>query len=124
LVVDEEFYSVVDKVKEYAEKNRLNHSKMHLMMKGVLRPPGYNPDYVCHINFGYRVCYTLEEHPCGWCRHISISVDKKDRTPNPAAVLTIMKAFGFTQESFKECKKVWLEDVNPAAVNVLALENP
>src|SRR5262245_43532071 len=52
------------------------------------RKPGFErpPSEHILIPVGYRVAVSVEEQPFGLARHISISVEKRGKTPNPAAV--------------------------------------
>ena len=69
-----------------------------------------------HIHDGYRVIYSIEEHPIGLCTHISISVESKTKYPHEMAVETILKAFEIPP--IKENLAVWL-DKEWKAVNLL-----
>ena len=72
------------------------------------------------IPVGFRAVYSIEEHPIGWCRHLSVSVSTKNRVPSVPAVEMIMHEFGF-KGTITEQLNVWLEDTEPKAANVLAL---
>lgn len=68
---------------------------------------------------GYSVTYSLERQPPGILRHISIAVEKINKTPNPAAVDMILQAFGM--QPFAASLSVWVEDLDGGfkAVNVV-----
>lgn len=62
------------------------------------------------IPFGYLVAFSIEErHPCGTCRHMSMSSAKKGRVPTPEAVWMIAEELGFNG-GLSACA-VWNEDL-------------
>ena len=99
----------IDNLVKYAEANRISFSEMKELMDGKKPPMGDNPDYICYLTNGYRVVYSIEEQPLGWCRHISISVDTPKKMPSIPAVETIMHEFGFTG-TIADCISVWVEN--------------
>lgn len=103
-----------------AEKNRISLAEMGEIIRGAKMAPGVDPRhekqwYISH--FDYRVFFTIEEQPCGWCRHVSVSVPTPGKNPNPFSVLMIMEALGFTG-GWDGADKVYLEDFMNA-VNVV-----
>lgn len=78
---------------------------------------------------GFQVTYTHERQPVGLCQHLSVSVDKRGKTPHPAAVDMILEAFGmkplnlgaFGRQVRPRHSAVWLEEFEPGmtAVNVV-----
>jgi hypothetical protein len=66
---------------------------------------------------GYRVVFSIEEQPIGWCRHLSVSVDKKGKYPTPQAVELIMQEFGMGND-IDNSLKVWMEKEGEA-INVV-----
>lgn len=74
--------------------------------------------------WNFYVTFSIEiGHPIGTCRHMSMSIDRAKRVPNPEAVWLIAKELGFTGESLRECDHCWMEDISAGgkAVNVLQL---
>lgn len=62
------------------------------------------------IPFGYLVTFSIETgHPCGICRHMSMSVDRAGRGPSAEAVWLIADRLGFVG-GLESCN-VWLEDL-------------
>lgn len=64
---------------------------------------GDRKGFSCTLPIGYRVVYSIEEHPNNKreikkVRHISISIDSPGKLPNPAAVETLIKEIGFKNE--------------------------
>jgi len=69
---------------------------------------------------GFFVTYSVEiGHPCGACRHLSMSVAAEDKLPHPEAVRTVAKAMGFTGNLPDWV--MWMEDLqgHGRAVNVV-----
>jgi hypothetical protein len=70
---------------------------------------------------GFLVTYSHDRHPdpYGVVRHISVSVDRANRVPHPAAVDMILEAFGM--QPIGESVSVWIEDVGKRekAINVV-----
>lgn len=78
---------------------------------GIKPPPGDDSRFVCTIPMGYRCVYTHEQQPMhGWCRHLSISIDRAGYGPGVDAVNEISKLFGF-KEGINSADKVWREDI-------------
>jgi len=96
LQITEEDTKEVKKVVQYAEHNKYNIEMIKEIMDGKREPAGLNSEHVKFFHVDYRVVYSIEEHPMGWCRHLSVSVSNKDRYPNPAAVQRIMEVYGIT----------------------------
>jgi|SRR5215831_14620768 len=70
------------------------------------------------IPLAFKVTFSIEvNHPCGTCRHMSMSVDRRGRTPSPEAVWMVAKELGFTGDHDMEKGPVfgnstyWLEDL-------------
>lgn len=124
LIIGKEATQDIARVKEYAELNPL---KLHTVIRSVGRPEtaiGNNENHVCLIRIGYKVVYSIEEQSDGNYRHLSVSVDKKGRTPSPQALEMLMKEFGFIgglKGDSSIYTKVWTEDFDGGhiAINVL-----
>lgn len=123
LILDEKARAKISKVKDYADENRFPRRRMQAVVDGEEEACGFNINHSCILEKGYRAVYSIEEHPAGWCHHLSISVEDKEKLPNVNAVEALMKEFGFVEESVNDCSKVWLEEVpnHPTAVNVVCL---
>jgi hypothetical protein len=55
-----------------------------------------DPGFSLSLPVGFCVTFTFEQHPVGWARHISVSVDNAahDKIPHPFGVQAIMTEFG------------------------------
>ena len=117
LQIDDDTRAEVAKVIAYAKEHRYDKHMIKLLISRDLKSAGDNPDYLVHIHDGYRVVYTLEEHPIGWCHHMSISIDRSKMYPHEAAVQMIMQLFGMDPK-FENCLAVWPEK-ETESVNII-----
>jgi hypothetical protein len=75
------------------------------------------------IPLSFDVTFTIElNHPCGTCRHMSMSSRDENRTPVPQAVWIVCEKLGFV--GGLEACAVWLEELErpdrrAKAVNVV-----
>jgi hypothetical protein len=75
------------------------------------------------LPIGYLAAISFELQRAGLCRHLSVSVGRPGKVPNPAAVKMIAIAFGFPH--FPPAPgHIWVEEFAPGheAVNVVQLE--
>jgi hypothetical protein len=114
LCLDERAIEKINSIKQYAEENFLTIEDML-----ALAPIGDNPNFSCSLDFGYRVAFSVEKQPSGWARHISISVDTKNKLPNPGAVQELLPYFGI-KKPLEECI-IYVEEITSefSAVNVI-----
>ena len=66
------------------------------------------------LPFGFLVTYSIEMHPIGLCRHMSMTSPVAGRMPTPEAVQWICSALGFTGVLFDGSQRdlsVWVEDL-------------
>ena len=112
--IDDDTRKEIKKVKAFAYKHKVDEANLRATMAGIVEPVGDDPDYVVHIHDGYRVVYSVEEQPIGDCHHISVSIDKKGKTPNPIAVEMILEEFGM--KKLEDSLEVWPEGI---AINII-----
>jgi hypothetical protein len=115
---------VKDKIKkliDFAEQNPVTLQTMMEIMDGVASPAGSFAKFRIDILIGYRVVFTVEEHPGGWMKHISISINDAEKLPGFPAIDMILEEFGMgTLQNALEQKLVYLEEtITPKAVNIL-----
>lgn len=96
------------------------------------RPPS---EHVA-IPYGYHLAVSFEQQPAGLCLHLSMSVETKDRLPNPAAIALMtdeclaVLGIGSIREVAPKGGHTWIEefaiDGKPGglAFNVLYLVDP
>ena len=78
-----------------------------------------NPATTVELPMGFKVVFTIEEHPMGWMRHMSMSSPKAGRAPIEPALAWVMGQLGYTLP-VSECI-TYPEDIgsNHVAINVL-----
>jgi len=102
----------------YATDNKLDFNIIQKIASNQLPPAGDNPLYSCELNDGFRIVFTIEQQPDkNWYRHISISVNDRNKLPHPAAVELILSEFKFIG-SIKDCH-CWIEKTIPTAINLI-----
>ena len=86
---------LLDELRQFAESHLLDaQALVALVSKGTAI--GDQPGRKVEIPFGYRVAFTVEQHPGGkWYRHISVSVETPGHIPHPVAVDQIADCVGF-----------------------------
>lgn len=115
LTIGEKEKQSIQKVIDFAKSSPV--SRKQLLKKSII--VGNIPEYVCKIPEGFRIVFSFENQPVGWCRHISISVPDKTKLPSQPAVEMIIKEFGFP-ERITDQDNVWVEtEVLPHAINVI-----
>jgi hypothetical protein len=119
----------IQAVIKYAEEHRFSKADLYAIMAGAIGCPGDDPYMACHLNNGLRMAFSYEEHPMGWCRHLSISDSNNPRkSVTPDIVEIVMKEFGFVG-TLHDTVKVWFEDAwlptigDVKAVNIIQPEN-
>ena len=64
----------------------------------------------CAIPAAFLVTFSIETgHPCGACRHMSMSSGRQGRSPTPDAVWMVAEELGFV--GGLEACQVWMEDL-------------
>lgn len=107
LILDQENKKVIQDLCKFADANKINLDRLTKIANGSNPPVGDLPGYRCTIEQGFRVVFSIEEHPCGWCRHMSVSVDG-GKMPSVPAVEELMKEFGF-RGTVMDCENVSIE---------------
>ena len=123
LLIDEATRKRIAEVIDFAGHNLYTEAEMLQLVSNQDKDkiPGNVDGYGCFIPTGFRCVFTIEKHPIGWCKHLSISVDTKDKLPAMEATVSIAKEFGLEVESMDDFDDSWLEELCPGltAVNVI-----
>lgn len=99
LLLDDDVQKKIKTLIEYADNHVVSYDKMvELQEKTELEEAiddaiGNNPNHSIELPMGHRVAYSIEVHPIGECRHISVSVDNKE--PDLDNLRLILDFFGF-----------------------------
>lgn len=89
------------------ENQKIPLHEMKRIVSGDATIVGDRPSHVFNFPLGYRLVYSIEEHPLRngsgtiWIRHMSMSIAVEGRAPNPIALEMIGKELGFPP--LKEC---------------------
>jgi len=132
IIIDNRVRENIFRVVEYAWKNIVpiaELSKSGELKEGMPAPAGDKKEHVVLIPQCFRVVFsienqgeeTIEEKPgLGMCRHLSMSINRPGRIPNPIAVDMVIEEFGFENPLYR-CV-VWVEGFGEKtfpAINVL-----
>ena len=118
LIINESVRAEIKRVKEYAEDHKYNIHHLHRVMKGRERPAGEDPGHCLTIPIGFRVVYSIEQHPVGWCHHWSVSAPDPGRAISKPGLRMILDDFEFVG---REPDYTHAEQIGPnhIALNVL-----
>lgn len=118
-IINEEITSKLKALAEHAEKNPFSLDDLLDIINGQAKMAGDYDEFTANLPFGYRLVYSVEEHPNGNFRHLSMSVDTDGKLPNDIIVRECMSMLGFKNQ-LENCF-VSLEDISPKrqAVNVM-----
>ena len=86
LKISERDQSAIVIAVRYAERNRLALGTTH-------RCFDYD-DFICRV-VDFEACFSIEERPEGWARHIAIRDAGRGNIPQPPVVDDLLRAFGF-----------------------------
>lgn len=121
LVIDKTATAGAAKVKAFGLMHRLSVHDVMRLLKGQGSIPGDDTQRVLNIVDGWRVVYTVEQHPGGWFHHISISIAPQNANkpfPNDHGVQEILNLFGLGL--LKNHTHGWVEDSTIGqAINLL-----
>lgn len=115
LILNDTAKSALKNLREFAEKNPIDKKEMVLIMNGKLAPVGDREGYSCQIPVGFRVVYSIEQHPKQLFKHASFSINTVGKMPNPVAVQELMTELGFK----RPLEKCLIQVEDGYAVNVL-----
>lgn len=128
LVIDEEVRSQIKACIELAQANPVDMPTLMERLKDPLKKEHHMAQMTrqtVKIPFAYMVTFSVERgHGIGECRHMSMSVQREGRIPNPVGVWMIAKEFGFWGE-LNECEAIWEEDLqgHGKAINIVQRVN-
>jgi hypothetical protein len=102
LIIDKAAREALQKLVVHAEANVFTMDDLLDLHNGQGPMAGDLDGYSCVLPVGFRVVFSIEDQVPGKVWHLSMSVDKDDRLPNPHAVEVVMKELGFKNE-LHEC---------------------
>ena len=118
LIIGERERAQIKKVLAHADVHRASIHDLIAIVKGNREPPGNDPAFTVHLPVGYKVVFTIEQQPIGWCRHLSVSVATAGCYPATEAVEALAEAFGFRHKLKDQQWSIGLEK-SVQAVNII-----
>lgn len=107
---------------EHARKNPTSLDDLKKIQQGGTAV-GDQDGFTVEIPFGFRVVYSIEQHPIGWCHHISISVDRIGSYPHEQAALEIIKLYGIDCE-YGHWNAFWVDEESQSVNFVMKIKEP
>lgn len=128
LLLDDEVQKKIKTLIEYADNHVVSYDKMVEVQQKVDSEEaiddaiGNNPNHSIELPMGYRVAYSIETHPIGECRHISVSVNNEE--PEIDNLRLILDFFGFKSnledgKCYAYVESYTADDVQYSAINVI-----
>ena len=122
MIITEEVSARIKEVVHYAEKHIFSMDDMLDIMNKQREPPGNDPNHVVFIPIGIKVVFTMDKQNIGICKHISISVDRPGKLPNPLVVENILLEFGI-ETPMHDCV-IDVEDLSHGYQAITIVEPP
>lgn len=119
-LLDQAGIAELQRIREYGKQHPYREGTLRAIMEGRAQVAGDNDKRSCVLPVNFKIVYSLEEHPCGWCHHISISGGAPGKVPSIPMVEMVMKEIGF-KGGARQQYSVWMEDLDDGekAVNIL-----
>jgi len=116
-------------VREHAFTHRETARQVANRLTSNTPGPGNDPAFILEVPVGYKVVYSIEQQPNGWCQHFAFAVNRPKMAPNPEAVSQILEqCFGIrwnmrasrpTANKPDTAVAVWEDERLPGVVNIL-----
>jgi hypothetical protein len=120
LVIDGE---KIKALREYAEAHRISLDELLKIKEGKLPCVGDREGYTIFLDFGFKLVFSIEEHPQTdggtiWGRHMSVSLTEPTgtRVPSIHAVRLLYMELGF--KPLEQCFLNFEKHAKPAYVEV------
>jgi hypothetical protein len=115
------------KVKANAESNPFSAEATRARVMGGWQRPDDLPLFTCYLPVDYKVVYTIEaalsaanwNEAHGMCRHLSMSIGRREKTPHPAVCQEVMNELGFVNTLDSGKCYVWIE--KEAIINIMEI---
>lgn len=119
LIIDEENKKKIAEILAYSAMNPYFLDELHQVNEKKLPPPGDSDNHALYLPNGFKVVFTISEHPRGFMRQMSVSINRKDKLPPVYFVEALMLLYKF-KNPLSDCY-IYFEDIKPGyrAVNVL-----
>ena len=123
LLMDDEINQQINDLLLYAELNSFNMEQMVDAQKSKTStiPKDTYDNHVILLPYDIRVVYTVEEHPIGMCKHISIS--QNGELPKKEDYILILDKFSFNVSQSKDVytysEKCLVDGIECKTLNVI-----
>jgi hypothetical protein len=122
LIIDDAVRAKIMALREYSSNNSISAQRLAELSRHDINAGASRFDFASHtldLPFGYRVTFTVEQQPIGFCRHLSVSVSTPRKLPAIAVVEMLMSEFGFINRLGKV--PLWTETFDPGhqAINII-----
>lgn len=120
-LMDDSVRAQLSEIKQFAEANRYDlefMAKRYQDQQAGREVADFPVGHMVMLPTGFGVSFTIEEHPGGWMRHVSVSSPDPNKVPIPAALEFVMSELGYGLP-FKDCIAWPEETLNRVAINVL-----
>jgi hypothetical protein len=117
LLIGTEEKESLKKLRENAERNEFSLDDLLDIMNKAEVPAGDRKGFSCILPVDVRVVFSIETHPGGKARHMSVSM-KSGKLPMPELVGMILPELGYTTK-MEECH-VSIEE-EEKAINVMEM---
>jgi hypothetical protein len=101
-------------LKAFAQANPIPLSELRQIAEAGAPCVGDREGYSVVFDIGWRLVFSIEEHPCRWMRHMSVSQAATGRYPNKHTMELLGEALGFPP--LDEC----IIDKDGTAISVMA----
>jgi hypothetical protein len=124
LIIDEEVRSQIKACVELAAANPVDMPRLMKLIKDPVKKAHHMAQMTrqtVKIPLAYMVTFSIEHgHPCGPCRHMSMSVNREGRLPNEIGLWMIAQEFGFWGD-LRDCDAIFPEDLqgHGHAINIV-----
>lgn len=125
MVIDDEVRSQIKACIELAEANPVDMPTLMERIKDPVKKQHHMAQMTRQtvtIPIAFMVTFSIEHgHPCGPCRHMSMSLQRPGRMPNPIGVWMIAKEFGFWGNMVEDCDAIYPEELqgHGQAINLI-----
>jgi hypothetical protein len=108
----------------HAESNPFSLERLKAIAAAGCATTDEDPGFSCEIPVGFRIAFTIEVHPGGTARHISISVATRGRLPSPAAIQMIGRELGMRMNLFDPSTMTYFEGPDPTISRAVSIIEP
>lgn len=119
LVVDDKIKERIDAVVKFAELNVYSMDDLLDMMNEQKTIPGDIEGHVCHIPFGYRIVFSIENQVMGRVKHFTVSLEG-NKYPSVESVKLLLPLFGI-KAPLEKCV-VEVKETPVVHINILSEE--